>query len=310
MKRITGLIGREALVEHITREARKGRHLLLTGPVGIGKSAVLEAVLDRLLLRSHLTVIYLHEHQAKGQFLELARGLLESGLLQPSALELDPALDDLEPSALDWAKIKRQVNRLSIRDLCAVIVPCLHAHPGRVLIAVDDLTAVTPTLVAFWLAVVDAAQLMACAHEKRKNVAKLWWKLAEIEIPPLAPEHARALAQAYLTRTGTLVEAPALYLRHVVQQANGNPQALADLLADSSKERVVDKQRIREMKHAAGVRYVDFTPVMIVALASVVGARYLAIGTGDTELYIFAGMIAAVVISLRVFLFKGAGKAN
>ncbi|MCK7582389.1 MAG: hypothetical protein MZV65_46895 [Chromatiales bacterium] len=36
---------------------------------------------------------------------------------------------------------------------------------------------------------------------------------------------------------------------------------------------------------------------MIVALASVVGARYLAIGTGDTELYVFAGMLAAVVIS-------------
>ena len=35
-----------------------------------------------------------------------------------------------------------------------------------------------------------------------------------------------------------------------------------------------------------------------------------AIGTGDTELYIFAGMVAAVVISLRGFLFRGAGKAN
>lgn len=46
------------------------------------------------------------------------------------------------------------------------------------------------------------------------------------------------------------------------------------------------------------------------ALASVVGARYLAIGTGDTELYVFAGMLAAVVISIRVFLFRGAGKAN
>ena len=65
-----------------------------------------------------------------------------------------------------------------------------------------------------------------------------------------------------------------------------------------------------EMKHAAGVQYLDFTPVMIVALASVVGARYLAIGTGDTELYLFAGMLAAVVISIRVFLFRGAGKAN
>ena len=68
------------------------------------------------------------------------------------------------------------------------------------------------------------------------------------------------------------------------------------MLEDSSKERLVDKRKIREMRHAAGVRYFDFTPVMIVALASIVGARYLAIGTGDTELYIFAGMVAAVVI--------------
>ena len=114
----------------------------------------------------------------------------------------------------------------------------------------------------------------------------------------------------YIARRGLLIEAPGLFVGHVVKQSGGNPQALADLLADASKERVVDKRRIREMKHAAGVKYLDFTPVMIVALASVVGARYLAIGTGDTELYIFAGMLAAVVISIRVFLSRGAGRAN
>ena len=310
MKHVTGLIGRDELIENIAREARKGRHLLLTGRPGIGKSTVLDAVIDRLIVRQDLTLIHVNEHQAKGQFLELARGLLESGLLKPSALELDAGLDALDPAALEWAKIKRQVNRLSIRDLTAAIVPALHAHRGRVLVAVDDLTAVTPTLVAFWLAVLDAAQLLACASEKRKNVSRLWWKLAEIEIPPLPTERAREIAQTYLHQTGTLVESPALFVAHVVQQANGNPQALADLLADSAKERVVDKARIRELRHAAGVRYVDFTPVMIVALASVVGARYLAIGTGDTELYVFAGMLAAVVISIRVFLFRGAGRAN
>ena len=57
MKAITGLVGREALVEQIAREARKGRHLLLTGPPGIGKSAVLEAVIDRLLPRQQRIVI-------------------------------------------------------------------------------------------------------------------------------------------------------------------------------------------------------------------------------------------------------------
>ena len=310
MRHITGLIGREELIEQITREARKGRHLLLTGPAGVGKSTLLEAVIDRLIVRRDLIVLHIHEHQAKGQFLEIARGLLESGLLKPSALELDAALDALNPAAIEWAKIKRSVNRLSIRDLTAAIIPAIHAHKGRVLIAVDDLTAVTPTLVAFWLAILDAAQLLTCASEKRKNVSRLWWKLAEIDIPPLSVDTAREIAQTYLTQTGMLVESPALFIAHVVQQANGNPQALADLLADSSKERVVDKQRIREMRHAAGVRYLDFTPVMIVALASIIGARYLAIGTGDTELYVFAGMAAAVVISIRVFIFRGAGKAN
>ena len=238
MKHVTGLIGRDDLVETVAREARKGR------------------------------------------------GLLESGLLKPSALELDEGLDAIDPAALEGAKIKRSVNRLSIRDRCAAIVPALHDQKDRVLIAVDDLTQVAPTLVAFWLAILDAAQLLACASAKKPNVAKLWWKLAKIEIPPLAPEHTRARAQTYLHQTGTLVESPALFIAHVVQQAHGHPQALADLLADASKERVVDKRRIREMKHAAGVHYLDFTPVMIVALPSVVGARYLAIGTGDTELYI------------------------
>ena len=86
-------------METVAREARKGRHLLLTGPVGVGKSAVLEAALDRLLARQHLTLLHVNEHQAKGQFLELARGLLESGLLKPSALELDAGLDALDPAA-------------------------------------------------------------------------------------------------------------------------------------------------------------------------------------------------------------------
>ena len=272
MKAITGPIGREAPIEPIAREARKGRNLVLAGRPGVGQSAVLEAVLDWLLVRQNSIVLHVREHQAKGQFLELARGLLESGLLKPSALELDAGLDALDPAALEWTQLKRSVNRPSIRDLTAAIVPALHAHRGWVLIAVDDPTAVTPTLVAFWLAGPDAAQLLVCASEKRKNVARLWWKLAEIDIPPLAPDATREIVATYIARRGLLIEAPGLFVGHVVKQSGGNPQAIADLLDDSGKERRVDQRTIREMQHAAGVQYLDFTPALIVALASVVGA--------------------------------------
>ena len=343
MRDITGLIGRENTVEKAAQEVRKGRHVLLTGPVGVGKSEVLNAVLERLERRrgerapvdvetddpprereeraererdGHArrkraqTVIHVADHQPKAQFVAIARRLLAAGLLDPLALELPEPYRDLPPEQIEWAKIRRQVNRLSMRDLTAAIIPALHDHPGRVLIAVDDLTHLTPTLVAFWLAVFDVAQVLGGASQKKANLAKLWWKMTEIEVPPLSPEATREIVQTYIQQTGMLIESPGLFVGHVVKQSGGNPQAIADMLDDSAKERLVDKQRIRELRHAAGVRYFDFTPVLIVALASVVGARYLAIGTGDTELYIFAGMLAAVVISIRVFLFKGAGKAN
>jgi len=72
----------------------------------------------------------------------------------------------------------------------------------------------------------------------------------------------------------------------------------------------VDQCKIREMRRAAWVCYLDFTPAMIVALASVIGARDLAIGAGDTELYGFAGMRAVVVIRIWGVLFKDAGQAG
>ena len=338
MRDITGLIGRENLVEKAAQEVRKGRHVLLTGKVGVGKSSVLEAVLERLERRRDerapvnvetddppsepttgrpsqrrrrtQTVIHVADHQPKAQFVCIARKLLAAGLLDPLALELPEPYQDLPPERIEWARIRRHVNRLSMRDLTAAIIPALHDHHGRVLIAVDDLTNLTPTLAAFWLAVFEAAQVVGCASQKKAGLAKLWWKMTEIEVPPLTPEATREIVQTYIARQGMLIESPGLFVGHVVKQSGGNAQAIADMLADSSKERLVDKRKIREMRHAAGVRYLDFTPAMIVALASVIGARYLAIGTGDTELYVFAGMLAAVVISIRVFLFRGAGKAN
>lgn len=51
-------------------------------------------------------------------------------------------------------------------------------------------------------------------------------------------------------------------------------------------------------------------PVLLVAPASTVGAWYLAIGAGDSALYVFTGMLAAAMLSVRAFLFREAGKAN
>ncbi|MCA1851129.1 MAG: ATP-binding protein, partial [Beggiatoa sp.] len=330
-------IGRDELVIDVVREIRKGKHTLLTGPTGIGKSRVLEAAIKRIERRQdeliqagldltnpiipptnvierrierRLCLAYLKDHQAKGQFVELSRRLLEARIVKPSALGLPKRMDS---APIDWAECKRTVNRQGIRDITGAILPAIHAYKengSHLIIAVDDMTFLTPTQSAFWLAVFDQAQLVGCASGKKDSNRKLWWRMKEIEVPALTPEAATHIVRTYIARKGILIESPELYISHVVKQAQGNPQAIADMLDDSAKERVVDKRRIREMKHAAGVRYLDFTPVMIVSGACIIGARYVAIGLGDTTLYVMAGMAAALFLSLRFFMFRGAGRAN
>jgi hypothetical protein len=64
-----------------------------------------------------LTLVYLRDHQARGQFITLARRLLQIGIVKPSALELAESLDTTALGSIDWIKYKRHVNRLSVCDL-------------------------------------------------------------------------------------------------------------------------------------------------------------------------------------------------
>ena len=330
--------GRDELINEVANEIKKGKHLVLTGAVGVGKSTVLRAALKsverRVSERRHFNpltestgvpdpnpqqcrrrqqtriLIYITESQAKAQFVQIAKRLLETGILKPSALHLAKRYDIIPPAELEWAELQRTVNRLGIRDLSSAIIPAIYAYEGKVLVAVDDMTNLTPTQQAFWLAIYEHAQVITCASSRKSGLNKLWWKMKAIEVPTLKPDAVMALVRDYIAQQGMMIESPELYIGHVVKQANGNPQAIMDMLSESAKERVVNKQQIRAMRHAAGVSYLDFTPVMILFGVAIVSTRYLAMGIGDTALYILAGIGAALFLAVRFLFMKGAGRAT
>jgi len=307
MDEIVGLIGRDQLVADLVAEIRKGKHVILTGPVGIGKSAVLKAALEKAADKIEL-LIKLHDHQAKGQFVEMARQMLALGLVTAKELELPAKLHDTPGTEIDWREVKSQVNRMSMRDLTQAIIPALARSASKPVIAVDDLTSLTPTQMAFWLAIFDHAQVIGCASEKKARIRKLWWKMKEIEVKPLHPDVVRAIVKKYIETKGVLIESPDLYISHVVKQSGGVPQAIHDMLDESGKERIIDKRKVREMRHEAGVSYLDFTPMVMFLGAMIVSMRYVGMGTGDKTLYIMGGMGAALFLTFRFFIFKGVGR--
>jgi len=307
MDSIVGLIGRDDVVADLVAEIRKGKHVILTGTVGIGKSAVLRKALE--LVGSKIgEVIELHDHQAKGQFVEMARQMLSLGLISAQELDLPVQFHDMAPAAIEWKEIRNRVNRMSMRDLTQTVIPALARSESKPVIAVDDLTSLTPTQMAFWLAIFDHAQVIGCASEKKPRVKKLWWKMKEITIKPLPPEVVKDMVKRYVTNKGILIESPDQYISHVVKQSGGIPQAIFDMLEESSKERIIDKRKVREMRHDAGVKYLDFTPMVMILGALIVSMRYIGMGTGDKTLYIMGGMGAALFLTFRFFVFKGVGR--
>ena len=307
MDKIVGLVGRDNEVADLVAEIRKGKHVILTGSVGIGKSAVLRVALEQVGSKIDL-IIRLHDHQAKGQFVEMARQMLELGLVSAKDLELPAQFHGVPPAEIEWKDIRNKVNRMSMRDLTQILIPALAKSEHKPVIAVDDLTSLTPTQMAFWLAIFDHAQVVGCASEKKPRVKKLWWKMKEITIRPLPPNVIREIVKKYIATKGVLVESPDLYISHIVKQSSGVPQAIYDMLDESSKERIIDKRKVREMRHDAGVRYLDFTPMIMIMGALIVSMRYIGMGTGDKTLYIMGGMGAALFLTFRFFVFKGVGR--
>ena len=307
MDEIVGLHGRDELLALLTAEISKGKHVLLSGPVGIGKSAVMRAGLQAMSSKLPL-LITLHDHQAKGQFVEMARQMLTMGILTPKQLELPSKFHETPGHEIEWREIKNIVSRMSMRDLTQAIIPALAKAGSRPVIAVDDLTSLTPTQMAFWLAVFDHAQIIGCASEKKAGVRKLWWKMKEIAVKPLPQDVVRSVVKQYVTTKGVMIESPDLYISHVVKQSGGNPQAIYDMLDESGKERIIDKRKVREMRHEAGIYYFDFTPMIMLFGAIIVSMRYVGMGTGDKTLYIMGGMGAALFLTFRFFIFKGVGR--
>ncbi len=304
MSQICGLVGRDVLIDNIRKELKKGKHVLLHGEIGIGKSDVMQEAISRLPDRK--TIVDIEDHQTKGQFVELAKKLFYLGLVDASDLDLPKNYHDKIHDDVPWDKIKRRVNRNSIRDLSSAIIPALKKGEGRLLIAVDDMSFLTPTQQAFWLTVLEHVQVIGCASEKKKGVQKLWWKMKYFDVPRLKSCDMKEVVENYIDTKGMLIESRKLFVSHIVKNSNGIPAAAFDMLSDSSKERVVSKRHVREMTHAAGIKYTSFTPYLVVVGACIVGMRYLAIGMGDTALYIMAGMSAALFMALRFSLFKGA----
>ena len=124
-----------------------------------------------------------------------------------------------------------------------------------------------------------------------------------IELPPLGRDAVRRLLWSLVARDQ--VADPAMLEAAVLAQAGGNPYAVVELVKQVAGRADVSRQAIRDLHHAAGVRYFDLTPVILVVGAGIIATRFVALGLDDRDLYIIAGCLGAFFVVARYLLFRG-----
>jgi hypothetical protein len=285
------VIGRETERAHLLANVTRGRHTLLVGPIGAGKTHLLRAVAAEVPEAVYVP----HVQPLRLCLLGLAERLHARGQL---------VLADGEAAPETWPECARILNRATVRELTAVVVASLRTRPTVLIL--DALEAATPAMAPILEACLDAAVVLGATRDCRPGLQKLWWAFERLDLAPLARDEAKALLWTVVDRAR--IPDAALFEATVLEQAAGNPHAIVEMARQVPAEGPVALEAIRALQHGAGLRYLDLTPVLLLVAAGLVAARFVALGLDNRDLYILAGTLGALFFVVRVLLMRKAGR--
>ncbi len=301
------IIARQFEIEKLTDCIKKGRHALLTGKMGVGKSAILREVCRSFEKEGKVKIIYSPvSTPLKGLLMTLAKELHE----RHHRLRLT-GLDEGIVENLEWRQIQTRFARMNIKDQSASILTSLTA--GGFCIAMDQLERVTPTGQAFVEALIDRCCVVGatCDEKSSGQLSRMWWRFKKIEVLNLGKKDALKLIEHLIEEEKVLCSDTGMLKREVYKKSHGNPLAIKDIINAGSLERYVSQEHIRKLeRHDAGNKEIDLTPGVLVLGVFAVGARFVALGMNNIDLYILAGITGASFMFLRFFLYRSMARGK
>jgi hypothetical protein len=281
------MIGHQTELTKLMENIQKGQPTLLLGDIGVGKSYLLRQVqadLDKAIYVETMS--------------PLKSALFE--ILQVVHRNDDLEVEGVEAEYLAWPELLKKLNRLNIKELIDTIVK--NIKNKEYVLLLDHLENATPSMAKRIETMMEYATLVGAANKLKSSLKKLWWRFEKIEIPPLNKDESRELLWSLLSKDN--MDDAQLLEQIVLNQANGNPLSIIELAQKAQHEENLSPESIRELKHQAGVRFIDITPIFFVVGALVIATRFIALGLNSTELYIFAGVAGGFFMGLRYFLYR------
>jgi len=322
------LLGRDEVLVEVLARVRDGRHVLVVGEAGLGKSRLLREVYAiaqgqafllspevarrkrRLALdvpAGSFTPFYVREpapmSSLTGEMMDHLAGLRRlaipkqdaPGFVEPA---LWPAVCE-ERSRKDLLRLYR-----TARDRREAILHSLHHLHPPALVVLDSLDRAGPAMAAFLLALQKACTLVAAVREVRPSSAlsTFFKTFGHVKVGKLPDTAMQALARYFIRRYHIQVTDPVHYTREVTSRAGGNPASLRALMHDGAQARLVTTDDVRSILSRDDAPYFNMGIVYVFGLIGGAFLRTFMTGTWDTDWYILLSVITILgFITFRVF---------
>jgi len=271
-----GLFGRRAELQQLRRLVAEGRHILILGSEGMGKTTLLKAIFNVV---PNLEKILLEQSSpAKSFLLHLAQELHRLGLL----------------------KDIHQLDRRRNGQLASAVIKALAGSGKKWLLFLDGFEP-TPKQLPILEALMPYCQLVATARATKPSAAVFFSAFSRVELGPLDEGACKQIVDSYVVPNGIAAQNQELLKAKLIEASKGNPKLLIRLLEKFSHSGFVDNEAI-EAELPKDREYFDLRPLVVLAFAGAIAIRYIGIGLEQEEIYVLGGIGTAFFLALRYFL--------
>jgi AAA ATPase-like protein len=319
-------VGRSAELFQVVRNLQRGRHTLLLGEKGIGKSRLMAeaawvltgrirridfspAVLSR---RRGTLGLHINPNQYKYLFIEHSSPLGEclKELTEKLYYKGDLRVESDEERS-DWGVVKKRLSGMGSVRLQAAVFEAISRSKEPYLILFDTLDRISPGQQVFFESLLNIAVICAAAVEMKEHFAfkRIWASFSKITLEPLPDRVCMQLIDYYCDHYPLQIVDRELYRREIVKASNGNPFHIKNMLWHGSREKYVDHEEIRKLRQVDEGHYFNMGPIYIFGVAMFTLFKIFSIGPESREFYIYfsaLGFIAYLVFRVfrAFFLFR------